>query len=423
MARLLLVVRRSPACLRVARAAPSIDRVRDTSGVSAHPAGRSYIDAYERVQRATDHAFLEQAVEASGARVIYSSGPRVAPLFLTIEHPDGSREGVVAYAFHANRRETRNRPADEHRGQIRYGDVNDPAWRALRHAVAFDPTGADVTLVLVVEPEAGLIVALDPLLYDPLPIGSSIFWKDGDVSAAQASGWHAWERDNLTGARKDDARQAFGIETLLAIVPGRLCDLIAFERRAQALRLDPALRLAAATEVQGAGAGPASVHELEIQYELPASDILEIIKGRGRLAMAVRGGVAEYHLGRLLDAHPMVAEALVGHQEGPPDYWVTLRDGRKVTIECKNASPKTYADGTPKAEVQKTRASQSDPMSRLYEPSAFDLIAVCMYGPTGRWTFKLRRSSDLRPHDEHPGRIAPLQRITADWADDLAEVL
>jgi len=34
----------------------------------------------------------------------------------------------MAYVFLANRRVTRNRPEDEHRLQVRYGDVNDPAW-------------------------------------------------------------------------------------------------------------------------------------------------------------------------------------------------------------------------------------------------------------------------------------------------------
>ncbi|WP_217922701.1 hypothetical protein [Miltoncostaea oceani] len=46
-----------------------------------------------------------------------------------------------------------------------------------------------------------------------------------------------------------------------------------------------------------------------------------------------------------------------------------------------------------------------------------------MYGPTGRWEFKFRRSVDLRAHEDHPGRIAPLQRITDEWASDLADVL
>ncbi len=139
--------------------------------------------------------------------------------------------------------------------------------------------------------------------------------------------------------------------------------------------------------------------------------------------MAVRGGVAEHHLGRLLRADPQVASAEVGHQEGPPDCWVRLRDGREVTVECKNASPQLYADGTPKVEVQKTRASQGDPASRYYTPQAFEILAACMYGPTGAWTFRFRRSDRLAPHPEQAGRITPLQRIDDAWSGTLLDAL
>lgn len=139
--------------------------------------------------------------------------------------------------------------------------------------------------------------------------------------------------------------------------------------------------------------------------------------------MAVRGGVAEHHAGRALRDDPAVRDALVGHQEGPPDYWVTLSDGTEVSVEVKNASPKTYADGTPKVEVQKTRASRGDPLSRLYRPDAFDVLAACMAGPSGRWTFKYRRSNRLTPHPRHSDRIAPLQRIDGGWHDSLGDAL
>jgi hypothetical protein len=139
--------------------------------------------------------------------------------------------------------------------------------------------------------------------------------------------------------------------------------------------------------------------------------------------MAMRGGVAEHHLGLVLDNDPSVRSAVEGQQEGPPDFFVDMVDGRAVTVECKNASPMLYADGTPKVEVQKTRASQGDPTSRFYGPDAFDVVAACMYGPTREWTFRFRRSAALEPHAVHPEKIAPLQRITDQWSPTLAEAL
>jgi hypothetical protein len=165
------------------------------------------------------------------------------------------------------------------------------------------------------------------------------------------------------------------------------------------------------------------LHELEKAFALPFGDLLDIVNRKNRLAMAMRGGVAEHHLGLSLEADPTVSSAEEGHQEGPPDFVVDLVDGRRITVECKNASPKLYADGTPKVEVQKTRTSQGDPTSRFYKRNAFDVLAACMYGPIGSWTFRYRRSKELVEHADYRSRIAPLQRITHDWADSLAGAL
>lgn len=401
----------------------------------SHPSGRAYVRTYTDLQRREHHEFVQRTVERSGGQVLWSSGPHVAPLYLAIEDAEGERQGLMAYVFMANRRMTRNRPADEHRLQIRYGDVNDVAWRGQRHPVGLDPAGVDVTLVLGAHPEADLLVALDPLLYDPLPLGISVFWKDAEANAAQRRGWHVWERDNISGVRRASPRAALGVETLVAFRPERLLDFVRFEREAQTLGLDPPLRLWAAERARdgrAAARGPqpgkppasgAQVHALEEQYALPAQEILEIIGERKRLAMAVRGGVAEHHAGRQLRADASVREARVGHQEGPPDYFVTLRDGQEVTVEVKNASPKTYRGGIPKVEVQKTRASRGDPLSRLYTTDAFDVLAACMVGPTGTWSFKYKRSANLKPHPDHPDRIYPLQRIESDWTNALADAL
>lgn len=391
-----------------------------------HPSKRAYVRTYAGVRRHEAHAFVEQAVQRAGGNVLWSSGSETAPLFLAIEDEDAQRYGLMAYVFTATRRVTRNRPDDEQRMQIRYGDINDPAWRAQLHPVGFDPTGIDVTMVLGAHEEADLLVALDPLRYDPLPIGISVFWKDDEATEAQRTGWHVWERDNLSGAQRPSPRTELGVETLVAFAPERLLDFVALEREAQSLSLDPALRFRAAQRAGArAGAVPAapSVHVLEDEYGLPASEILAIIDERSRLAMAVRGGVAEHHAGRVLRNDLSVLSATVGHQEGPPDYFVAMRDGRTVTVEVKNASPKLYADGTAKVEVQKTRASRGDPLSRLYKPDAFDVLAACMWAPTGDWTFKWRRSIHLTPHPDHQDRIKPIQRITDDWADSLSEAL
>src|SRR5689334_8750950 len=116
--------------------------------MARHPSRRDYARTYEGVQRREHHKFLADAVQRAGGRVLYSSGPDVAPLFMAVEDDNGERQGLVAYVFWANQKVTRNRPVDEHRLQIRYGDINDAAWRARFHPVGFDPAGLDTTLVI-----------------------------------------------------------------------------------------------------------------------------------------------------------------------------------------------------------------------------------------------------------------------------------
>jgi hypothetical protein len=390
-----------------------------------HPSGRAYIGTYANVRRREHHDFIEAALTASGNAVVYRTPDSIAPAYMAIEEPDGRRTGLIVYGFMATRRETRNRPKDESRLQIRYGDVNDPAWRLGDHPVAFDPAGVDLTVMLGVAPAQGLLVALDPLLYDPLPLGISVFWKDDEVAEAQAHGWYAWERDNIRGVRRDQPRTEGRSETLVAFAPERITEFLRFEREAQSLALDPALRLAAARRDRSPGAGSTALpmHDLEQAYGLPASVILDLIRDRNRVAMAVRGGVAEYHLGEALRRDPNVLLAEPGQQEGPPDYFVTLRDGRQVTVECKNASPNMQKrDPVPRVEVQKTRVSRNDPTSRRYRVEAFDVLAACMYGPTNRWNFQFQRTQNLERDKEFPDRIHYMQRIDG-FYDSLSAAL
>lgn len=361
------------------------------------------------------------AVRRAGGHVLHDTGGRLAPLYLTVEESEGGLTGALVYLFSANHQVIRNRPADEHRLQIKYGDINED-FRRQDHSIGFDPMTLDVTLVLAVHEEADLVIGLDPLAYNPLPMGIQVGFKAAEVEAAQARGWNVWERANRPGRRRDDPRVVEGFETIVAFAPERLLDYIAFERQAQTMKLDPALRLRAA-EAAATTRASVRMHDLEHAYGLSALEILAIVTQRPRLAMALRGGVAEHHLGRRLREDPLVREARIGMQEGPPDYWVTLHNASDVTIECKNASPRRYANGDAKVEVQKTRASRGDALSRLYTVDAFDVLAACMYGPTGEWSFRFKRTVALERHPDHPDRVAPMQRVDETWTDDLAQAI
>jgi Methylase-associated X1 len=388
-------------------------------------AGRAYARVYKTSRRANLHQYLVDAVGNSGGRLLYASGPNRAPVYLGVEAPGGERIGILSYPFTATYNLIKNRPTDEHRLQIRYGA--EETWGE-DHPIGKDLALVDTTLVLGVHLDADLFVGLDANLYDPLPMGISIEFKQANVDAAQGpNGWHVFERDNITGTRRPDPRARHGLETVVLFKPNRLLDFVRLERKASDLGLDPALRFAAAKDaaIPSSDNAPAvsSVHDLEKQFRMTPAEIMEMISNRSRLTVAVRGGVAEHHLNRVLDADPDVIEHKSLDVDGRHDFDVTLSNGRMLRVECKNASPKLYKNGDMKVEVQKTRATQGDPAGRLYRHDQFDVVAACLYAPTGHWRFAYRSTAFMERDTRYPDRLAPLQHITDEWASNLIELV
>jgi hypothetical protein len=357
------------------------------------------------------------SVARSGGTLLYASDHSQAPLYLGVQAEGDERLGLLCYPFRCNPPPIKGRRADEHRLQVRYG--GEATWGE-DHPLGRDIAGVDVTLVLGVHLQAGLLIGLDALLYDPMPMGISVEFKDADVAAVRERGWHAWQRENRGGSRRPDRRSLYGMETVVGLRPERLLDYTRFERQATALGLDSSLRLrgalAAATAAPAAGG---TRHALEEEFELRSAEILEVIRTRMRLAVAVRGGIAEHHLERHLREDPQVADVHPLDEDGRPDFEVTLPDGRLLLVECKNVSPEPYRGGDLKVEVQKTRSSRGAPESRLYLPEQFDVVAACLFPATRRWEFRFKAAATLPRDHRYPDRLAPVQRIDASWADRL----
>lgn len=387
-------------------------------------AGRLLPRVYPVAGRADVHEFLLGAVRASGGTVLYASSPKRVPVYLGLEDVSKQRLGLMIYPFRMTRLRTRNRPTNEIRGQLRYGA--EESWTD-DHFVARDVAGVDTTLLLGVYPDEDFLVGLDPVLYDPLPLGISVYAKDENAATVRQLSWAVWERTNRPGLRRIAPRAAGGQETLVGFSPERLLDYAHFERRATELGLDPPLRYAAA--VDAASKPPPGIgvdvmrHNLELNFDLSAHQILDIIQSRLRLTVAVNGGVAEYHLGVLLESDPTVSAVTTMDQDAQPDFDVLMSDGHRVLVECKNVSPEPYANGDFKVEVQKTRATSGDPAGRLYRPDQFDIVAACLYSPTRRWNFRFIRSSQLARHASHHDRLAALHRVDERWSRTLREAL
>jgi hypothetical protein len=383
-------------------------------------AGRDYFRVYSLSGRRDLHDAVRRAIEASGGRVLYSSPHTRAPFFFGVQTDRGERFGLLIYPARFVKRATGGRADDENRGQLRFG--GEASWASEEHPIAFDIAGVDITLLVGIDPERDIFIGLDPRLWTPMPLGISFYAKDADLQAMGSAGWHTWEKDNAAGTRRT-ARSDSGLEAVTAFVASRFLDYARFERAATDLGLDTPLRLEGAKRfTDGSSIGPSASHVLEREFDLSSLEILDIIGGRSRLQVAVRGGVAEHHLEKLLELDQSVETVSRRDRDAEPDFDVLLRDGREFVVECKNVSPSTYADGTVRVETQKTRTSKGDPASRFYKITEFDVVAACLYSVTHEWEFKFALAADLSRHSIYPDRLAPLQRVDDRWVESLADL-
>lgn len=147
-----------------------------------------------RVSRRSKQPLLDFVVDGlrmAGCTILFASDPAKAPFFVTYETATGQRDGVLVYGFFANSVETKNRPTDEHRFQVKYGS---DARSAL--PVAQDPAQLVTTIFVGIDCERGVLVGADPVLHDGTPMFISIEFKRREVERVLANSWNAWERDS-----------------------------------------------------------------------------------------------------------------------------------------------------------------------------------------------------------------------------------
>ena len=366
--------------------------------------------------------FMLEALRGAGCTVIYSSPPDKAPFRITFETALGERMGIVAYAFLANSRLTKNRPDDEHRFQLKYGSKD-----GRLHHLWQDPYGLYTTLLVGINPEQGFFVAADPVLHSPTKLFISIEFKQNHADAILKEGWFAWER-----VRRSSSHEP--VEVLVGGTAAQFLRLVRFER--ETLGEDQGHRQLLAEQF-GRGDYPAvllpadrdrivepsKVHALSREFELTESEVLDLIGHAPRLKMAVRGWVAEEHLVRVLRQVEGVSHCERLNVEGGADVELRYRNSRPIVVECKNVLRTTLADGTPRVDFQRTRASKSDPCSRYYSPDDFDVVAACLHAVTERWEFRFVRPPDLDKHKKCKRKLSNNVRIDDRWRQDPSPIL
>jgi hypothetical protein len=357
------------------------------------------VQKYRVLGRGPLVARIQKALEESGARIISAPSPAEAPFEFVVDTPDGDRLILVCYAFLANKYRQGGRPADEHRFQIKYGSDFQSY-----HELFMDPKRERITLMFGVHIEEDLFVAVDPAMYNPTWFSRSVEFKTADLERTRSTGWYGWERERSAGRRKLEMPLASSeTEAVLGFTPENFIRYALFEQIATGM--DAGERLLLVERMGALKLRKPAGHPLEQQFGLSAREILDIIWGRFRLGAAVRGGVAEHHLGRLLETVPGISKVQRFDEDGRPDFEVTYKR-RPYLIECKNVLRKPSTRG-PRVDFQKTRASKGDPCSRYYERAAFEVLAACLHPITERWEFRFACTSRLEPHSSCTGRLSP----------------
>jgi|APTNR8051073442_1049403.scaffolds.fasta_scaffold22282_2 hypothetical protein len=371
--------------------------------------------------------FMIDSLVADGCQILNRSNPGVAPFQITFETPLGERMGIVAYAFLANNKETRNRPRDEHRFQIKYGSRD-----GLPHAVWHDPYCLYTTLFLGINPELGFFVGVDPALHNPTLMYISFEFKEEQARQILQNGWEFWERQKTSGGFDSP------VETVIGGRPDRFLDYIRFEQAAYGLEQGHRFLLAEQIGQHGrqalalhnrfAEGQPGTpvttdIHRLAREFELDTDQILSLIDSAPRLKMAVRGWVAETHLQTHLRTIPQILELTHIEQDGQPDFEILLEGGTRLRLECKNVLRKPLADGTARVDFQKTRASIADPCSRFYRREEFQILAACLHPSTERWEFKYQLTRNLAEHRRCPLRLDNNVHVGPNWFGSFEELL
>jgi hypothetical protein len=362
--------------------------------------------------------FMLSALQSAGCRILFCSDERSAPFVITLETLAGERMGIVAYAFLATRTPTRNRPPDERSFQIKYGSKQEHNT----HRLWIDPHGLYTTLLIGVDPKEGFFVAADPAAHNPTKFFIRLEFKDEHADVIRSNGWHAWERAKRAGGFDEP------VEVLVGGTKSHFLDLIRFER--SAVNLSPGDRqlLAEKPEIMsvptaGSPSGTEvlveeALHPLVKELALDSNQILELIANARRLKMAVRGWVAEEHLRNVLSRIPGVTKCERLDTDGSPDIHLSYRGLPLLTIECKNVLREVDREKRPRIDFQRTRASKSDPCSRYYAASDFDIVAGCLHAVTEKWEFRYALTDQLPSHGKCKGKITNIIRIDETWNGD-----
>ncbi len=329
--------------------------------------------------------------------------------------------GILAYAFFANNRDTKNRPKDEYRFQLKYGGK----LRHNVHEIWQDSYGLYTTLLVGISPKERFFVGFDPVLHNPTKHFISLEFKTSFVEEIFEKRWAWRERERKRGGEQP-------VEVIVGGTMERFLDFIRFEREAfaeeqghRAFLADHRGDVIPPTEVAAPPIAPRVdyVHQLSREFEMSPTEVLDLIAKTARLKMAVRGWVAEEHLVRQLERVEGVTDCVRILEDNRPDIQLRFEGSNLLLVECKNVLRTPRADGTPRVDFQRTRASKSDECSRYYSAEDFDILAACLHALTEQWEYSFALTRSLDKHRKCAGKLSSYVNVDSRWQTNIRGIL
>ena len=195
------------------------------------------------------------------------------------------------------------------------------------------------------------------------------------------------------GARVRELRKARGwtLEELAERADKHYTYIGGLERGDRNVTLEVLGSVAAALGVSLRELFQVTPHSLETKLNASGDDILSAIERGFRATIDAKGKLAEYFLFKelaRLEQQQVIRELVWFDADGKPDFTL-VHHGRMFRVECKNVrSPdeKRKTDSF-RVELQKTRNSKDGMPTRAYRADHFDILSVCLFNRTGRWSY------------------------------------
>jgi transcriptional regulator with XRE-family HTH domain len=221
----------------------------------------------------------------------------------------------------------------------------------------------------------------------------------------------------LVGARVRDLRKARGwtLEELAERAGKHYTYIGGLERGDRNVTLEVLQAVAGALEVPLKSLFNLEPHPLEIKLNAAAEDILSAIHKGFRAIIDTKGKLAEYFLNRDLrglQTKGVISDLVWYDKDGEPDFTFKFH-GESLRLECKNVrSPDDKRKNDLfRAELQKTRNSKDGAQTRAYRADQFEILSVCLFNRTGKWTYLHIAIHNLARREKFPELLEIMQTV------------